>query len=252
VFGIPLRIEAAGLCTERTMGPWDRAANTLLTCASYEAIRRYLEGTGRRPFVRGVDVSAHLAWLAEQRPTYTDPEGWHALVANSAGVVGVDDVRKLIESVTGIPEAEVFPDKDPEATAAAARRAAALLQVAPPRVALDPADQPTFDLPFNKAQLQAIVEAHVRSWLATLGPDLPTPVASFSVLKPFRGGAAARVRMFDGLPGTIYAYGRPNGKLRFRHYEAGFAFHSVRGEWVRAKPGQTQDEFEADQAQRLS
>lgn len=193
------------------------------------------------------------------------------------------DVRKhvllIIERETGMTDAEAFPPHlDPEKpegkavfdaeeakhralmarlaeerrleleerAARAARIAArdearrARRRPVPVRVA-DPSRQLALVLPFDRAGLQAHIEAHIRAWLPA---GVPSPIADFLKVRHIRGGAAARVTLFDGEVTTVFAHG-PLGHVAIRTPTA-FFFHAQERRWVRAPKGLTREQAYAD------
>lgn len=114
-----------------------------------------------------------------------------------------------------------------------------------PQAQAQAAEQPTFDLPLDKEATTAIVRAHVTAWLTNdRGETLPSLVSEFVRVRQWGPDKfAARVRLFDGAPATIYVQGAPKKRRgdmpKIRHDGRDFFFHGGEWAWQRFLPGET-------------
>lgn len=196
-------------------------------------------------------VADFLTHLVAERETFETVEAWHARLDVVAG--GPDFGRseyavrrtlrrlvRIVEAVSGVTDDETFPTEENREQA---RMAAVLRQRLPAPVPVDPTLQGRLDFPFTRKGMQAIVEAHVTAWLTDgQGLVLPSPVKRFVCVRKWgKGKYAARVRLFDDAPATIYVEGEAKVGVmpNIRHDGPGFFFHRSGGHWHRAHRDQS-------------
>ena len=189
--------------------------------------------------------------LVAERETFETVEAWHARLDVVAG--GADIGRnervvrrtfrrlvRIVEAVSEVTDDEAFPTEENREQA---RMAAVLRQRRPAPVPVDPTLQGRLDFPLTREGMQAIVEAHVTAWLTDgQGLVLPSPVKRFVRVRQWgKGKYAARVRLFDDVPATIYVEGKVKVGVmpNIRHDGPGFFFHQSGGHWHRAHRDQS-------------
>lgn len=172
--------------------------------------------------------------LVTERNACETVEAWHARLAEVTRGADIERLVRIIEAVTGVTNDQAFPTED---SMRRIRQAAALRQRRPAPVPVDPTLQSRLDFPLTREGMQAIVEAHVRAWLTDdQGLVLPSPVKRFvRVRKWGEGKYAARVRLFDDVPATIYVEGKAEVGVmpNIRFDGPGFFFHRSGGDWHR-------------------
>lgn len=216
---------------------WKKARDKLQGGDSF-ALRRYIQR--ENPYLSEVNdrvIGDYLAGLIDEREVLNTIETWHARLAEATGDEGIERLVRIVEAVTGISDDEIFPSA---AGQRRLRQAEALRQRRPDPVPVDPMLQGSMDLPMSP---QAIVQAHMLAWLHDFrGKTLPSPVARYVRARQWgEGRYAARVRLFDGSPATIYVEGEPKPSVmpNIRHDGTSIYFHGGEWAWKRALPGQT-------------
>lgn len=187
------------------------------------------------------EMASFVDRLVAEREAFETVEAWHARVTEVTRGSGVARLIRIVEAVSDVTDDEAFPTEENRHRA---RQAAALRQRRPDPVPVDPTLQAGMDLPPSP---EGIVKAHVRAWLLDRrGRTLPSPVERYVRARQWgEGKYAARVRLFDGAPATIYVEGDPKPSVapNIRHDGNSFYFHGGEWAWKRALPGQTFEDW---------